>query len=370
MIDGRGRSGANRDSRCVRTRDVRVRPHTKCETVVIGLNWVGDNVLALPTLRALQHRFRSEGGIAVAVPENVATLIEATGTVAEIVRWPPSMRKRIAELRAGRFRRAVILPNSFRAAFVAFAAGIPERWGYPTDVRRLFLTHPVARTSPSAHQLDDYDALLAALNVPHVVGDRPAIRLRSSIRERGKALLLEAGLHLDRPIFGIHAGGLFGRAKHWGDGHYIETIRRLRVEGYDVVLLTSPGERAQAERIATTCNGVPMVGHAGDVLDLAAAISHCAAIVTNDSGPLHVAAALGVPSVAVFGPTDPERTVIPGATQVIRHPMACQPCYQRVCPLGHHRCMSEIEVDEVFTAAVTLFPAAAHAERLIPRTPS
>ncbi len=326
-----------------------------CETVVIGLNWVGDNVLALPAYRALQHRFRSEGGIAVVAPANVAPLLEATGVFKEVIPWTRSITKRIAILRERDFRRAVILPNSFRAALVAFAAGIDERWGYPTDCRRMFLTHAVAPPATRGHQLDDYTPLLAALNAPRVVDDIPTIKLPAVTREHGRKRLLEIGLHLDRPVIGVHPGGLYGRAKHWGDARYVDVIRRLRVDGYDVVLLTSPSERLQAERIATICNGVPIVGHDGDVLELAAAMSHCAAIITNDSGPLHVAAALAVPSVAIFGPTDPERTVIPGATRVVRQHLGCQPCYQRACPLKHHGCMTSVSVDEVFDAAAGLF---------------
>lgn len=326
-----------------------------CETVAIGLNWVGDNVLALPAFKALQHRFRSEGGIAVAAPANVAPLLEASGVFKEIIPWSRSTSKRIAVLREHEFRRAIIFPNSFRAALVTFAAGIDERWGYPTDWRRVLLTHPVAPPATRGHQLDDYTSLLAALNAPRVVDDIPTIKLPPAVRERGRKRLLEIGLHLDRPVFGIHAGGLYGRAKHWGDDRYVDAVRRLRLEGFDVVLLTSPGERLQAERIAMTCNGVPMVGHDGDVLELAAAMSHCAAVLTNDSGPLHVAAALAIPSVSIFGPTDPERTVIPGATRVIRQRLSCQPCYQRECPLGHHRCMADVSVDEVVDAAVGLF---------------
>ena len=328
-----------------------------CETVVIGLNWVGDNVLAIPAYKALQHRFRSEGGIAVAVPGNVATLLDASGIFRQVIAWDSrSTRKRIATLRAaGDFKRAVILPNSFRAAMIAFAAGIDERWGYPSDFRRILLTHPIAQREPRGHQLDDYTSLLGALNTPRVVGDTPSIKLPPPIREYGRRRLLEIGMHLDRPIFAIHAGGLYGRAKHWGDTRYVETIRKLRLEGFDVMLLTSPGERDQAERIATTCNGVPIVGHDGDVLEMAAALSHCSALITNDSGPLHVAAALDIPSVSIFGPTDPDRTTIAGATRVVRRTLSCQPCYQRECPLGHHRCMNDVSVDEVFAEAVGLF---------------
>ncbi len=336
----------------------------RCETVVIGLNWVGDNVLALPSYRALQHRFRGDGGIAVAAPVNMAPLLEATGIFKHVIAWEKSTARRVAALRRGCWRRAVILPSSFRSAAIVAAAGIGERWGYATDWRRPLLNRPVQRPAALGHQLDDYTALLAALNAPRVVGEVPALRLSPATRERGRGSLLEIGVHLDRPLIGIHAGGLYGRAKHWGDDRYVEILKLLRLDGLDVVLLTSPGEREQAQGIATRCNGVAVVGREGDVLALAAAISHCDAVITNDSGPLHLAAALGVPAVSIFGPTDPERTVIPGTTRVVRGHLECQPCYQRQCPLGHHQCMTEISVDDVLAAVWTLLPASLAPPRL------
>lgn len=328
--------------------------HSTTNTVVIGLNWVGDNVLALPTYRALHHRFRSEGGIAVAAPEHIAPLLQASGVFRKVVPWNGSTRNRIAALRDGHFSRVVILPNSFRAAMIAFAAGIGERWGYTTDVRGMFLTHGIARELPRGHQLDDYSTLLAAMNAPRVVDEIPTITLPQQVREKARKRLRALRIRLDRPLFGLHAGGLYGPAKHWGDEHYGELAERLRALGYEVVLLTSPGERLQAERIANEYGDLPIIGHDGDVLQLAAAISHCSVVVTNDSGPLHLATALAVPSVSMFGPTDPGRTVIPGASRVLRKEHACSPCYKRECPLGDHRCMSEIHVDEVFEAAVSM----------------
>lgn len=325
------------------------------ETVVIGLNWVGDNVLALPTFRALHHRFRSEGGIAVAAPENIASLLAASGIFRKVIPWNGSTRSRIDALRDGKFRRAVILPNSFRAAMVAFAAGIGERWGYSTDCRAMLLTHRIPRDPARGHQLEDYTPLLAAINAPRVVDEIPSITLPVATREKARRRLRQISIKFDRPLFGIHAGGLYGRAKHWGDERYCEVAERLRVDGCNVVLLTSPGERVQAQTISATCNNLPIIGDDGDVLTLAAAISHCSVIVTNDSGPLHLAAALAVPSVSIFGPTDPGRTVIPGASRVIRKPYACAPCYARECPLGHHNCMRDITVDEVYEAAVGLY---------------
>jgi heptosyltransferase-2 len=325
------------------------------ETVVIGLNWVGDNILALPTYRALQHRFRGEGGIAIAAPEHIATLLSSSGVFKKVILWNGSTAQRIRALRSGRFRRAVILPNSFRSAVVAYAAGIDERWGYATEGRSFLLTHQVERDLPRGHQLDDYTALLAAMNAPWVVDELPTISLPSTLREKARRRLRALGIRLDRPLFGIHAGGLYGPAKHWGNDRYCEVAERLRSDGYDVVLLTSPGERHQAEAISEACNGLPITGQNGDVLQLAAAISHCSIVVTNDSGPLHLAAALAVPSVSIFGPTDPGRTVIPGASRVLRKPFACQPCYKRQCPLGDHRCMTEISVDDVYGAAIGLF---------------
>jgi len=325
------------------------------ETVVIGLNWVGDNVLALPTFRALQHRFKSEGGIAVAAPENIASLLAASGIFRKVIPWNGSTRSRIDALRGGKFRRAVILPNSFRAAMVAFAAGIGERWGYSTDCRSLLLTHRVPHDLARGHQLEDYTPLLNAMNAPRVVDEIPTMTLPTATKEKARRRLRQLGIKLDRPLFGIHAGGLYGRAKHWGDDRYCEVADRLRADGCNVLLLTSPGERVQAETIAATCNNLPIIGDDGDVLTLAAAISLCSVIVTNDSGPLHLAAALAVPSVSIFGPTDPGRTVIPGASRVVRKPMSCAPCYARECPLGHHRCMRDITVDEVYEATVGLY---------------
>ena len=324
------------------------------ETVVIGLNWVGDNILALPTYRALQHRFRSEGGIAVAAPRNVAELLSSTGIFRKVIAWNGSTTERVLALRADRFRRAIILPNSFRSAAIALAAGIGERWGYSTDLRRLLLTHRVRPQRSRGHQLDDYAPLLAALSAPRVVDEIPTVALPAAVRVSARTKLLSLGLDLEKPLFGIHAGGLFGRAKHWGDERFCAVASKLRTDGNEVVLLTSPGERAQAEVIAGRCNGIPMAGHDGDVLDLAATLSHCSVVITNDSGPLHLAAALAVPTVSIFGPTDPDRTVIPGASRVIRKPIGCQPCYKRECPLGHHRCMAEIGVEDVYSAAVSV----------------
>lgn len=324
------------------------------DTVVIGLNWVGDNILALPTYRALQHRYRSEGGIAVAAPENVASLLASVGIFKKVIPWNGSTKNRVIALRGGNFQRAIILPNSFRAAAITFAAGIRERWGYATDFRSVLLTHHVNR-APRGHQLGDYAALLAAMNAPRVVDELPTVALPQALRDRVAARLRALGVKLDRPIFGIHAGGLYGRAKHWGDERYCELADRLRADGFDVILLTSPGERVQASAISAACKGLPVIGDDGDVLQLAAAIAHCAVVITNDSGPLHLAAALAVPSVSIFGPTDPGRTVIPGASRVLRKLQACQPCYRRECPLRHHRCMTDIGVDEVYTATVGLF---------------
>ncbi|MGZ8831676.1 MAG: lipopolysaccharide heptosyltransferase II [Thermoanaerobaculia bacterium] len=318
------------------------------------MNWVGDNILALPTYRALQHRYRAEGGIALAAPENVSSLLASSGLFKKVIAWNGDTRDRIRTLRDGHFRRAVILPNSFRAAVVAFAARIEERWGYSTDCRRMLLTHHVSRAE-RRHQLDDYTPLLAAMSAPHMVDEIPTVSLPVAVRENARRRLRALGVTLDRPLFGIHAGGLYGKAKHWGDDRYCKVATRLRADGFEVVLLTSPGERAQADAIAEASDGLPMVGEDGDVLQLAAAIWHCSVIITNDSGPLHLAAALAVPSVSIFGPTDPDRTVIPGVTRVVRKDIACGPCYQKECPLGHHRCMTSISVDEVYAAALGLF---------------
>src|ERR1700730_17108557 len=166
------------------------------DTVVIGLNWVGDNVLALPTYRALHHRFRSEGGISVAAPQHIASLLSSLGLFRKVIPWNGTTRNRIRVLKAGRFRRAVILPNSFRAAMVAFAAGIGERWGYSTDARGMLLTHGVRPDSSRGHQLDDYSMLLSAMNAPRVVDEIPTMSIPLHVRERAGRLMRDAGVRL------------------------------------------------------------------------------------------------------------------------------------------------------------------------------
>src|SRR2546423_1096961 len=173
-------------------------------TVVIGLNWVGDNVLALPTYRALHHRYRQEGGISVAAPEHIASLLAATGIFRGVIAWNGDTRDRIRLLKEGDFRRVVILPNSFRAAMIAFAAGIGERWGYSTDARGILLTHRVARDTDRGHQLDDYPSLLAAMNAPRVVDEIPTMIIPQAVRERVRRMLRASGVHVDRPLFGLH----------------------------------------------------------------------------------------------------------------------------------------------------------------------
>src|ERR1700738_3564842 len=216
------------------------------DTVVIGLNWVGDNVLALPTYRALYHRFRGEGGITVAAPEHIASLLASAGIFRNVIPWSGDTRERIRLLKAGRFRRAVILPNSFRAAMIAFAAGIDERCGYSTDARGLLLPHGIRRDRDRGHQLDDYATLLTAMNAPRVVDDIPTMTLPVHVREKDHRQIGEGGVNLELPLFVLHPGGLYGPAKHWGDDRYGELADALRADGYSVALLTSPGERQQA----------------------------------------------------------------------------------------------------------------------------
>src|SRR5438128_5644939 len=159
------------------------------DTVVIGLNWVGDNILALPTYRALHHRFRSEGGISVAAPQHLATLLTSVGPFRKVIAWNGKTGDRIRLLKKEGFRRAVILPNSFRAAMIAFAAGIDERWGYSSDARSLLLTHRVSRDPDRGHQLDDYTTLLAAMNAPRVVDEIPTMIIPQAMREKVRRVM-------------------------------------------------------------------------------------------------------------------------------------------------------------------------------------
>jgi lipopolysaccharide heptosyltransferase II len=307
--------------------------------LVVAPNWIGDALMAQPLLARL--RSRTPGAqIDVLAPEWVAPVARRMAEVADVIAVPLrhkalqlGSRWRIArELKARRYDEAIVLPNSWKSALLPFFAGIPVRTGYVGEVRYGLLNNIHKNAAPG---MALHYARLSAPPGTQVKEPLPEPRLRVAAQE------IEAA----RRRFGIHGpygvfcpGAEYGPAKRWP--YFPELSRRLRSQS---VILGSANDREAAQGIL----GRNLVGETG--LDEAiAVIAGADYVVTNDSGLMHVAAALGRPLVALYGSSSPRHTPpLSPAARVIWLGVECSPCFERECPLGHFRCMREMTVETV-----------------------
>jgi heptosyltransferase-2 len=260
-------------------------------------------------------------------------------------------------LRRERFSLALILPNSFVSGLLVCMAGIPQRVGYATDGRGWLLTHKLKsrRKERGLHQADYYLELIRSLGGTAV--DRtPRLTLKASLRERGSRLSAALDIGADERVVGVHAGATYGEAKRWFPERFAAVLDRLQRQGLRVLLLGGPGEEPVAAQISGLMERPPisLVGRTS-VGEAVALIGRCAMFLSNDSGLMHVAAALGIPQVAVFGSTDPEKSAPLNELAVVIQPrgLSCAPCFKRRCPYNLE-CMRAISVDEVHAAAERL----------------
>jgi len=315
-------------------------------------NWLGDAVLALPAARALRRRFE-DARVTVAGPASVTPIFaERTGLDrVDVLTLTGGRRVQAAALRAGGFDAAVLFTNSFGSAWVARSAGIAERWGYRTDWRRPLLTRAVPTPRGRVHQADYYRELAAGLGAARDEGP-PAIHLAGATKARAHDRLVAAGWDPARPLVGFAPGAAYGHAKRWPPARVAEVIRRLAADrGAQAVLVGAAGDRDAARAIESSLDGaraIDLVGHTG-LGEAMGVVAHCLAFVTNDSGAMHLAAALGVPVTAVFGSTDERVTAPVGAHEVLTAPVFCRPCMLRECPIDH-RCMKRISSAMVYDA--------------------
>jgi heptosyltransferase-2 len=332
------------------------------KTAVVLPNWVGDTVLALPVLDALGA---SERHLAVLGQPNLESLLKSQKSVAEFVPRSSSDTQTVQRLREAQCDEAVVLPNSIRSARLVQQADIPRRWGYGGNtaeglIRRFLLEPSIKdRRRRDRHQVEDYANLLAAMQVAAPSHWIPQLQLSDAQLHEGRELVARAGLDGDRqPLIGLFPGAEFGPSKRWPWRRFAELAQqtRKRVPGCQLSILAGPKELWIAVRVHEESGKIhPVVGPDLDLGRLAAFISHLDLLVTNDSGPMHVAAALGVPTLAIFGPTDPRRTSPLGPDhQVLYSDRWCSPCFRKRCPLIHQACMRDITVDTVAARVVHL----------------
>ena len=324
-------------------------------------NWLGDAVMALPALAACRAHF-PRAALAVAAPRNLAPLLAAAPGVDEVVGVTRGgrggRRSEAAALRRGAFDVVVLLPGSFGAAWTARRAGIPERWGFAGRWRRALLTRAVpapGRRGRPRHQVTRYLDLVRGLGIEPVVR-APRLEAPTTMRARARLLLAPARGD-ERPLVGIAPGAAYGHAKRWPPARYADVAARLvRERGARVVLLGGRHDRDAGHAIESALGGgtragvLNLIGRT-DVAELAGVLAACRTLLAGDSGAMHLAAALGVPVTAVFGPTDERLTAPVGGHAVLTHPVWCRPCFFRDCPIDH-RCMTRISEAEVLKAVV------------------
>lgn len=331
-------------------------------------NWIGDAVMCEPALRGLRSLFPSAELTILAKPSIAELYTGCSGVDQVLVYDDKGSHAGIAGkwalaglLRRHYFDLAVLFQNAFEAAFLAWLAGIPRRYGYATDGRVLFLTQPVAvpRSENLMHQVEYYWNMLKPLGVS---GDAPLPTLHVSTDEDRIVddRLASAGIDSAHLMVGINPGSTYGSAKRWLPERFAEVAQRMvrqleREAGVciAVAILGGRGEESLGKNIASRldCRSIVLSG-ATTIRELMAVVKRCRLLITNDTGPMHIAAAFGIPIVAVFGPTDSRTTAPYGQERsVVREPVDCAPCLLRDCPIDH-RCMTRISVDRVYETAV------------------
>jgi len=371
--------------------------------VILAPNWLGDAVMALPAIADVR-RAAPAASITVAARASIAPLFTMAPEVDETLTLGDSEAETLA---AQRFDTALLLPNSTRAAIVARRAGVAARWGYRTGWRGSLLTRAIPAPR-GVHQIEYYQHLVRALGFPSGQSE-PRVTVPPSARDAGRTLLVESGWNGRTPLVAIAPGAAYGGAKRWPPESFGELADGLGADGVQCVVVGTTADAATARDVARAfsasarkpfgratadapkreerkggqardrgpalrqAQGIPSVSRderaalldvvgRTDLPTLAGVLANCRALVTNDSGAMHLAAAVGISVTAMFGPTNEQATSphvadlrpqpappSPRLT-ILTHAVWCRPCMLRECPLDH-RCMRGIEVATVLAAA-------------------
>lgn len=340
---------------------------------VILPRWIGDAVMATPLLRSLRSHFGTQARITGVMRPAVADLLADAPWLDAILLYDRHGRNpahsfgaAVRQLRADRPDLAIVLPASLSTAAVAFCGGARRRVGHAGSFRRFLLTDivPTDGRDPIVPPPVAYMEIAAAVGAPTTNLDLE-LAVSAADLARGDALL--AGFFPDRdgPLVVLNDNSSNGPARTWGAANHVALARRLidSVPGCRVLMHCGPDDRHQARAFVEEA-AHPAVRGLGDVPDLPlglskAVYSRAAAAVSSDSGPRHIAAAFGVPTVALIGPTDPRiGRSDPKRCVEIRRSIACSPCGEAECPLRHNDCMRLITVDEVAAAVLDRLSAA------------
>ena len=323
---------------------------------VKGLNWVGDAIMATPALSQLRHAY-PKAKITMMVRPWVAAVYEHSPDID--VLWvhddaasPVAFLKAVRLVRTGHFQLGLALPNSFRAAALLWLGQVRYRIGYRRSQRGWLLSDAVAVRPEylKEHQIYYYLHLIEGRCGKLAQRPRQVLRSGELEREEVRRLLAQRGLDRGLPLVGIAPGSINSSAKRWPTERFAALADRIAEEGKAEILLLGSGKELDVlERVAAACKApVHNLGGAIDLGQLIALIERLAGLVCNDSGAMHMGAAIGIPTVALFGPTEYETTYPFSRTaRIVRKAVTCAPCMLRECPTDHH-CMLEIGIDEAF----------------------
>lgn len=343
--------------------------------VVRGTNWVGDSVMTVPALRALR-RVLPEAKITLVVRPSAKGIFADVDFVDELLIYDRrnvwSVWSQVREWRKRQFDLAVLFQNAFEAALIPFLAGVPLRLGYATESRQALLSHPLALPDwrSTRHEVFYYLYLITALEqmlygtsenceqVPDA-----SLQISETRKSEAENLLRTYGVREGQPVVALCPGSINSRAKRWPAADYATLADKLIESKRQVLLIGSKDETDVTREVTSRMQQQPVVLTGKTTLDqITAVLSLVDLVVTNDTGPAHIAAALGRPTLVIFGPTNP-LTTRPFAPQaeILRHPPDCAPCMLRDCPIDH-RCMTAIGVNEVFEHSHALLKRASFAK--------
>jgi heptosyltransferase II len=316
--------------------------------LILAPNWLGDAVMALPLMRDVRLAW-PDAHITVAARKSVAPLFAMVPAVdASLVLDGVDD---VGKLAAERFDAALLLPNSFASAWLVKRARVPERWGFARDLRSPLLTRAIARPRDYRHQVEYYQALGTALGV--AAGPPFAsVVVGSAERDAATALLRTHGVTAKTPFVVFAPGAAYGKAKQWPPARFAELARLFAEDHVTTVLVGAKGDVPACDDIARTAPAINLAGQT-DLPTLAGVLTLARAVVSNDSGAMHLAAAVGVPVTAIFGPTNEEKTAPLRASgdapapAIVATDVFCRPCMLRECPIDH-RCMTRISAERVY----------------------
>jgi heptosyltransferase-2 len=336
-------------------------PLAEARRIVIRVpNWVGDVIHSLPALDAVRGHFQ-DAEITVLGRSGVGTLLKDYPAVDSVISYAarpgdflPLWRIGTG-LRTRAFDLGILLTRSFEGAWIFFVAGIPRRYGYAADGQKWLLTDsvPYDEHAKKLHQVDYYLNLLFPMGIKRNA-TRGKLVPAADEKETAAKRLSAAGWSREQPLVALCPGASYGPAKRWPANRFSELTKLLIADrGVTVVLLGGSEEQAFGREFPKEASGrlVNLMGRT-TLREAMALLAISDVAIANDSGLLHLAAAVGAPVIALFGPTDPDRTGPVGDTvTMLRKPVICSPCRMRDCPIDHC-CMQSISVREVYEAVV------------------